>query len=203
MAQSTSDSTIVVVPKQPSSLSDHVFSWHNVGFSIQANKQEKVLLDDISGSAKSGDVLAILGASGAGKTTLLNALAGRLGPGDLKGQVLLNGQPRNPKTWVRDCSYVEQDDLMFTYLTVEETIGYSARLRLPSSMSALEKKEKIDEAILDLGLNGSRKTRIGNQEVKGISGGERKRVAIGMELITEPRILFMDEPTSGRIRNET
>eukprot|EP00842_Homolaphlyctis_polyrhiza_P003323 jgi/Hompol1/3992/HPOL_000688-RA len=187
------------------------FSWHDVGFAVPlpakprgAGKVDaasvqthKRLLQGMNGSVKAGQVVAIMGGSGAGKSTLLNTLAGRVGPGELTGSILVNGKPRNPATWQTDCAYVEQDDLMYQTLTVEETLSYAARLRLPSSMSKAEKAARVSEVIASLGLTGCRNTRIGSQDARGISGGERKRVSIGIELVANPRILFLDEPTSG------
>jgi ABC-type multidrug transport system ATPase subunit len=134
---------------------------------------------------------------GAGKTTLLNVLAGRIGEGELSGTVRLNNKLRNPATWKTDCAYVEQDDLMFQHLTVQETITYSALLRLPNSMTRDEKHDKVNDIIMDLGLNGCRNTYVGGSSLRGISGGERKRVSVGTELVTSPDVLFLDEPTSG------
>ncbi|KAH6563261.1 hypothetical protein BASA62_008687 [Batrachochytrium salamandrivorans] len=186
-------------------------SWSNVGYSLpmpKSNAQsqngtkgsvaiKKHILSDISGLVRAGEVVAIMGGSGAGKSTLLNTLAGRIGAGTLKGEILVNGKPRDPATWPTDCAYVEQDDLMYTTLTVEETLMYSAFLRLPSDMSFSERIHRVNDTIMDLGLNGCRHARIGSIGQCGISGGERKRVSIGIELVADPKILFLDEPTSG------
>lgn len=86
---------------------------------------------------------------------------------------------------------------MFTNLSVFETLRYAAFLRLPSTMTRTEKIDRVNQVILLLGLQGCRDTWIGNTEARGISGGERKRVSIGVELVSDPSILFLDEPTSG------
>jgi ABC-type multidrug transport system ATPase subunit len=107
-----------------------------------------------------------MGGSGAGKSTLLNCLAGRIADqkgSSLTGQILVNGQNRDPTTWIKTCAYVEQNDLMFTNFTVEETLTYAAQLRLPASMSAEKKAEKVNDLIMVLGLNACRNTRIGNE----------------------------------------
>ncbi|KAJ3322919.1 ATP-binding cassette sub- G member 2 [Boothiomyces sp. JEL0866] len=170
------------------------FSWSNVSFTITSGKETKQVLHNMSGEVLSGQVLGIMGGSGAGKSTLLNVLAGRIGPGELTGDILFKGRPRNPTTWKTDCAYVEQADLMFANLTVQETLDYSARFRLPHYFS---KDERVNEIIMDLGLNNCRNTVIGDENVRGISGGERKRVSIGVEIVTTPDIIFLDEPTSG------
>ena len=138
-----------------------------------------------------------MGGSGAGKSTLLNCLSGRLGKGDLSGEILFNGFPRDKQLWKSQCAFVEQDDVMFRNLTVQETLTYAAKLRLPSKMSRADKEKRVNAIIAELGLENCRNVRIGDSENKGISGGERKRVAIGMELVSDPDILFLDEPTSG------
>lgn len=86
---------------------------------------------------------------------------------------------------------------MFENLTVRETLEYAALLRLPSSMTREQKWNRVDQVIRELGLAKCENTRIGSPDVRGISGGERKRVSIGIELVTQPRLIFLDEPTSG------
>jgi ABC-type multidrug transport system ATPase subunit len=173
------------------------FRWNNVCLSatVKVGKDtvEKPLLVNMSGHVVAGEVVAIMGGSGAGKSTLLNTLAGRIGPGKLSGDILVDGHPRNPSTWKIQCAYVEQDDIMFRNLSVYETLRYSALLRLPSIMSDNEKMDRVESVIAALGLQGCRDTWIGDTQTRGISGGERKRVSIGIELVTNPQILFLDE----------
>ena len=177
--------------------------WKNVEYSIKiGNKKEKKqrkLLDDISGIARPGELLAIMGSSGAGKTTLLNTLAGRIKvkKGDeLTGSVLVNGKQRDAR-WRRTAGYVEQFDLMYGLLTVQETIQFAADFKLPREVTAGEKRAIVDRVIELLGLTAVRHSRIGEETKRGISGGEKKRVAIGIELVTFPGLLFLDEPTTG------
>ena len=182
-------------------------SWDRVSYSIRVGRgkkaENKKLLHEVTGIAKPGEIVAIMGASGAGKSTLLNVLAGRIGPGTLQGKVLINDAPRSPATWKNLIGYVEQDDLMYQNLTVRETLTYAALLRLPYSMSRQEKEARVDEIINDLSLTKCQNTIIGDSETRGVSGGERKRVSIGIELVTRPRLLFADEPTSVSSMNDT
>ncbi|GJD08270.1 Protein white [Galdieria sulphuraria] len=142
---------------------------------------EKKILQNIAGTVRSGQLLVIMGPSGSGKTTLLNALAGRLsasGNFNATGTITVNGKKRNPATFKKISAYVMQDENMFGNLTVEEQIS-------------------ISDVISEMGLMETRKTFIGSENRRGVSGGERKRVSIGKELVTDPSLLFLDEPTSG------
>lgn len=162
-------------------------------------EKQKYLLNGISGVARPGEIVAIMGSSGAGKTTLLNALAGRvrIGPNDsLTGSVTVNGRPRDDR-WRRTAGYVEQFDLMYGALTVQETIQFAADCKLPASLSHGQKRAVVDRVIDLLGLSKVRYTRIGTETKRGVSGGEKKRVAIAVELVTFPGLLFLDEPTTG------
>ena len=94
-------------------------------------------------------------------------------------------------------AYVTQDDVLMTTLTVREAVRYSAQLQLPSSMSTAAKRDRAEETLREMGLEGAADTRIGGWMHKGISGGQRRRVSICMEILTRPALLFLDEPTSG------
>lgn len=157
------------------------------------------ILSDISGSVNSGEMVAILGASGAGKTTLLNILSARLSSvGTLFGKVLFHNRPRDPQTWKRTVGFVEQDDVMLGHLTVEETLDYAARMRLPDKLyTAEQKKQRVQDTIQMLRLQTCKDTRIGTANTRGVSGGERKRTSIGTELVSDVSLLLLDEPTSG------
>ncbi|KAI3879054.1 hypothetical protein MKX03_031311 [Papaver bracteatum] len=159
--------------------------------------KRKVLLNDISGEAREGEILAILGASGSGKSTLIDALANRISKGSLKGSVTLNGEILESRLLKTLSAYVMQDDLLFPMLTVEETLTFSADFRLPRSLSKREKKARVQAVIDQLGLQNAANTMIGDESHRGISGGERRRVSIGIGIIHSPIILFLDEPTSG------
>ena len=94
-------------------------------------------------------------------------------------------------------AYVTQEDVLLGTLTVKETISYSAHLRLPTSMSKEEVNSIIDGTIIEMGLQDCADRLIGNWHLRGISGGEQKRLSIALEILTRPRLLFLDEPTSG------
>ncbi|XP_055801509.1 ABC transporter G family member 6-like [Solanum dulcamara] len=157
----------------------------------------KVLLNDISGEARHGELLAVLGASGSGKSTLIDALANRIAKESLKGEIKLNGEPLHSKLLKVISAYVMQDDLLYPMLTVEETLMFSAEFRLPRTLSKSKKKARVHALIDQLGLRNAAKTIIGDEGHRGVSGGERRRVSIGIDIIHDPIILFLDEPTSG------
>ncbi|XP_043712190.1 ABC transporter G family member 25-like [Telopea speciosissima] len=143
-----------------------------------------------------GEILAILGPSGSGKSTLLNALAGRLHGSDLTGTVLANGRKIN-KAVQRRTGFVTQDDILYPHLTVRETLIFCSLLRLPDALSKNEKIRVAESVIVELGLGKCENIIIGNSFIRGVSGGERKRVSIGHEMLVNPSLLLLDEPTSG------
>ncbi|XVF75444.1 hypothetical protein PTKIN_Ptkin13bG0189400 [Pterospermum kingtungense] len=157
----------------------------------------KTLLNDISGEARDGEIMAVLGASGSGKSTLIDALANRIAKGSLKGNVSLNGEVLESRMLKVISAYVMQDDLLFPMLTVEETLMFAAEFRLPRTLSKSKKKMRVQALIDQLGLRNAAKTVIGDEGRRGVSGGERRRVSIGTDIIHDPIILFLDEPTSG------
>ncbi|KAJ4704782.1 ABC transporter G family member [Melia azedarach] len=111
------------------------FRWNIGNLCSQGNGNTKVLLDDVSGEARQGEIMAIMGASGAGKTTLIDALAGRIEKECLKGTVTLNGEVLESKLLNNISAYVMQEDILYPLLTVEETLMFSAEFRLPRSLS--------------------------------------------------------------------
>ncbi|CAN1267751.1 ABC transporter G family member 15 [Linum perenne] len=154
------------------------------------------LLDRIRGYAEPGRIKAIMGPSGSGKTTLLDALAGRL-PGNvvMTGNVLLNGNKKRLND--SGVGYVRQENRLLGTLTVRETIKYSAHLRLPSTMTKEEIDDVAEGTLTEMGLQDCADRFIGNWHLRGISGGEKKRLSIALEILTKPRLLFLDEPTTG------
>ncbi|BAT72614.1 ABC transporter G family member STR-like isoform X1 [Vigna umbellata] len=159
--------------------------------------KETYLLHDISGQAIKGEIMAVMGPSGAGKSTFLDALAGRIARGSLEGSVRIDGKPITTSYMKMVSSYVMQDDQLFPMLTVFETFMFAAEVRLPPSISRAEKKKRVYELLDQLGLQSATHTYIGDEGRRGVSGGERRRVSIGIDIIHKPSLLFLDEPTSG------
>ena len=184
-----------------------ILQWRDIRYSVTRKGKDgeeadvKVILDDLSGDTCGGRLLALMGPSGSGKTSLLNALAFRVpkGPGAaITGAVYTDGEVVvSPKQMARVSAYVEQHDALFALSTVRETLMFAAQLRLPSDLPLPEKEAAVSAVIADLGLVSAADTVVGNETIRGVSGGERKRVAIGMDLLHDPRLIFMDEPTSG------
>ncbi|TXG70340.1 hypothetical protein EZV62_005275 [Acer yangbiense] len=172
--------------------------WEDLTVVAQSLKigATKKLVSGLSGYAESDRIMAIMGPSGSGKSTLLDALAGRLSTNTLMtGNILLNGKKAPIDS--RDVSYVTQDDYFFGTLSVREILTYSAHLRLPSKMTNDEIDEIVQETIVKMGLQDCAENKIGNWHLRGISTGEKRRVSIGVEILTQPKVLFLDEPTSG------
>jgi len=157
----------------------------------------KVILKDITVTARPGKLLAILGSSGSGKTTLLDVLASRTNGGRVSGEVLLNSKPTSHQLIKSIGAYVTQEDRFLPNLTVKEVLTFVAHMKFPSSMSEKKKANRVNTVIAELGLRHLVDTIIGGESSKGISGGERRRLSIGCQLLLDPSILFLDEPTSG------
>ncbi|KAK3812581.1 MAG: hypothetical protein JOS17DRAFT_708785 [Linnemannia elongata] len=153
------------------------------------------ILQNVSGVLRSGRTCAIMGPSGSGKTTLISMLTSKV-PKD-EGKIRVNGLEQDLSYYRKLIGFVPQEDVMMRELTVHDVLLHSAYMRLPSDLTHSQKTEKVLEIVDFLGLNSTMDSVVGDAEQRGISGGQRKRVNIGMELVTEPSILFLDEPTSG------
>ncbi|KAG2020925.1 multidrug resistance protein 1 [Coprinopsis cinerea AmutBmut pab1-1] len=185
-------------------------TWSNLSYCVPAStgifkrkKQtedgDKFIIDNISGHVPSGQMMAILGPSGAGKTTLIEILAGKSKIGITTGKVSFPFEGEDNQTPPR-IGFVPQQDILPPTLTVFETLLFAARLRLPESISDVDKQTRVNDLLEKLGINHVRDTRIGDVsggKARGISGGEMRRVTIGLELIASPDVLLLDEPTSG------
>ena len=167
------------------------------GLTVEVTRQGKRerILSPISLTVFPSELVAVMGNSGAGKTTLLKALNGYTEPAS--GKVLFNGTDlyRAYDSFRLELGYVPQDDIMHSLLTVEEALWYTAKLR--TDLRDEEIRKRVQQVISDLELDDIRNKRIGSAENKVISGGQRKRVNVGMELLSDPSVLFLDEPTSG------
>ncbi|TPX48807.1 hypothetical protein SeLEV6574_g01840 [Synchytrium endobioticum] len=163
---------------------------------FEKKSARKQVLYDMNGHAKPGEILAIMGGSGAGKTTLLNVLSGRARGGRATGDVRFNNEDVDA-WWQSAVGYVQQQDLFFETLTVRETLQYAALLKLPDTMTHQQKMARVDKVVAQMRLSRRLDTKVGNSTIRGISGGEKKRLHIASELLGSPKVLFLDEPTSG------
>ena len=166
-----------------------VIEWENLTLKIN----DKVIFENLSGCVHSGKLSAILGPSGSGKSSLLNVLSGRIGYKKntvITGDIKINGVKINPLENRQNVAYVMQEDTLYPTSTPREAIEMSANLKN-------EDKCDINKIIESLKIEKCQNTIIGSKLIKGISGGEKKRTSIGIEMVSEPQIIFLDEPTSG------
>ncbi|GBC06325.1 hypothetical protein RclHR1_06770008 [Rhizophagus clarus] len=179
---------------------EHKESWsnkfENSGSKLGSGKNLRTIIENVHGCANPGEVLAIMGPSGCGKTTLLNLLGDRVGSKGVQGTLTLNGH-KPTKISKKFIAYCTQDDMFFPQLTVKETLSFTARLRLPREMSRHDKLKQVENTMTLLNLTKCANTTVGDQRTRGISGGERKRTNIASELLTNPSVILLDEPTTG------
>ncbi|XP_073690184.1 ATP-binding cassette sub-family G member 5 [Garra rufa] len=176
-------------------VSERVGPWWNL--SSFRKKWTRQILNQVSFHVDSGQIMGILGNSGSGKTTLLDAIAGQIGnSGELLGEVFVNGRKLKTEQF-QDCfSYVLQSDNLLSYLTVEETLTYTAQLALRKhSSEAIQKK--VAAVMAELSLGHVAHSVVGGRIFPGISGGERRRVSIASQLLQDPKVILLDEPTTG------
>lgn len=174
--------------------------WKNINFSLRVKDtvkssfckpvyKRKEILKNVSGRVISGQLLAIMGPTGCGKTSLLNVLAGRVPKGGsnnacLSGKIKVNSVKRDEEKFRSVSAYVLQDDLLYAHLTVLETLQLAATFFLPAGTTEDERMLLVEAVISELGLNKARDTAIGNDKTRGVSGGERKRVCVAVQLIS-------------------
>ncbi|KAL8697189.1 MAG: hypothetical protein Q9201_007259 [Fulgogasparrea decipioides] len=170
-------------------------SFEFTDLEFQPKKAAKPILSEVTGKIDRGSLWGVMGASGAGKSTFVNVLMGKTA--HTSGTTKINGVPGDIKKYKKIIGYVPQDDIVLPELTVRENILHSARIRLPSNWTASQIQRHVDILISCLQLAHVKDSLVGNAANPVISGGQRKRVSIGIELAAAPMALFLDEPTSG------
>jgi ABC-type multidrug transport system ATPase subunit len=163
--------------------------FQNVSFVVQAKGQERHILRNVSGKCQRGHVLAIMGPSGAGKSSLIGALTLNACRGELFGSVTLNNMPLTDKGFKEHCYVVPQYDRHFPYLTCRETLRFAAELY---NIDQEQVDPAVDRVMETMGLRNCANTRNAR-----LSGGQARRLSIGMALLKQPAVLFLDEPTTG------
>jgi ABC-type multidrug transport system ATPase subunit/ABC-type multidrug transport system permease subunit len=173
-----------------------IFTWKNLTYTVKTSSGDRVLLDNVQGWVKPGMLGALMGSSGAGKTTLLDVLAQRKTEGTIRGSIMVDGRPL-PVSFQRSAGYCEQLDIHEPLTTVREALEFSALLRQSRHTPRAQKLSYVDTIIDLLEMRDIENTLIGTTTA-GLSVEQRKRLTIGVELVSKPSILiFLDEPTSG------
>ncbi|KAJ7085467.1 P-loop containing nucleoside triphosphate hydrolase protein [Mycena belliarum] len=177
--------------------SGSILSFQHLSYQVASkdSKVPKLLVDDVSVTVKAGELLAIMGPSGAGKSTLLDLMAFRKTPLD-GATVSINGEALDASRMQQMSTFVEQEDALLGVLTVRESVSYALRLHLPM-LSRREVAERVNRVLTALGLQSCANQRIGTPISRGISGGQKRRVTAACAMVTFPRILLLDEVTSG------
>ncbi|GMP88570.1 hypothetical protein CsSME_00040509 [Camellia sinensis var. sinensis] len=191
----------MVLPFAPLSLVfDHVNYYVDMPAEMKSQGVDETrlrLLRDVSGAFRPGILTALVGVSGAGKTTLMDVLAGRKTGGYIEGNISISGYPKNQETFARVSGYCEQNDIHSPFVTVHESLLYSAWLRLSKDVNTETKQMFVAEVMDLVELNTLKNALVGLPGVNGLSTEQRKRLTIAVELVANPSIIFMDEPTSG------
>jgi ABC-type multidrug transport system ATPase subunit len=166
-------------------------------FSAEKKKAKKDILHDVSFYLKPGQMTILLGAPGCGKSTLIKLLANRLRSGKVTGDLTFNGKDPRKGNFNQDIAYVPQDDVHIAQLTVQETLQFSVDCQMPKHVSKADRQERVRTTMQLLGLTHRAKTVVGDALLRGVSGGEKKRVTIGVETAKNPTVYLLDEPTTG------
>ncbi|KAJ8640586.1 hypothetical protein MRB53_017280 [Persea americana] len=191
----------MILPFEPLSI-----TFDNIKYSVDMPQEMKdqgitedrlMLLKGITGAFRPGVLTALMGVSGAGKTTLMDVLAGRKTGGYIEGRITISGYLKKQETFARISGYCEQNDIHSPYVTVYESLLYSAWLRLSTEVHSDTRKLFIEEVMELVELTSLRNSLVGLPGVNGLSTEQRKRLTIAVELVANPSIIFMDEPTSG------
>lgn len=173
-----------------------VLSWEGVGCAYKSPEGLKPVLIDVTGEARPGEMSALMGPSGSGKSTLLDMLAGRKTVGHLAGAVRVNGRPRGSRFRFIS-SYVPQDDNLVPQMTVLETCQLFSAFTLPRGTPRAVAAERIDEVLCAMGMEHARKRLVGGVLpggllLRGLSGGERKRLWVAVGILATPSVVFLD-----------
>ncbi|GLT73870.1 hypothetical protein SLA2020_457000 [Shorea laevis] len=199
--QSTTDGRKMCLPFQPLTVAFREVQYFvDVPTEMRKNgfNQKKLqLLHDITGAFRPGILTALMGVSGAGKTTLMDVLSGRKTVGIIEGEIRIGGYPKVQKTFARISGYCEQNDIHSPQITVEESVIYSAWLRLPPETDRDTRVRFVEEVIETIELDDIKDSLVGIPGQSGLSTEQRKRLTIAVELVSNPSVIFMDEPTSG------
>uniref|UniRef100_F6I5W7 ABC transporter domain-containing protein n=1 Tax=Vitis vinifera TaxID=29760 RepID=F6I5W7_VITVI len=191
----------MVLPFQPLSLAfEHVNYYVDMpaGMKSQGIEVDRLqLLRDASGAFRPGILMALVGVSGAGKTTLMDVLAGRKTGGYIEGSISVSGYPKDQATFPRISGYCEQNDIHSPNVTVYESLVYSAWLRLAPDVKKETRQVFVEEVMDLIELHPLRDALVGLPGIHGLSTEQRKRLTVAVELVANPSILFMDEPTTG------
>ncbi|XP_041778571.1 ATP-binding cassette sub-family G member 4-like [Anopheles merus] len=186
------DTTIAIERTKTPSTPPTTLEFRDICYQVRhKDGQNKQLLNSVSGAFHSGRLAGILGPSGAGKSTLLNILSG-FKTNNVSGDILINGTPIDRRKYRREVSYTPQDICLLGNITVTESLEFAADLKLSPTTTIAQKSAMVVDVLKLLGLS-----KCAHNPVANISGGEKKRLSIGLELISNPSIMFFDEPTSG------
>jgi ABC-type multidrug transport system ATPase subunit len=173
--------------------------FQNLSLQVTVAKKEINVVNEVTGRICAKTMTALMGGSGAGKTSLLNALCGRAHYGTILGDIHINGKKMAIDEIKSLTGFVPQDDVVYAELTVRENLMYAGKLTLPRNTSLEEIEDLADTTLANLGLVRVADSLVGDVKRRGVSGGEKKRVNIGLELMARPGCLFLDEPTSGLV----
>ncbi|EOD21868.1 hypothetical protein EMIHUDRAFT_117010 [Emiliania huxleyi CCMP1516] len=175
---------------------EHEFTFTDCMYTVGKGEKAKTLVSDISGRVESGLILSIMGPSGAGKTVLMKMLTLEAGPGKAHGSLRLDGQPFTPALYKQHCAFVAQHDSHAAFLTAREHLAISTSL-YQHQLGPAERAAAVDELLEHMGLTSCQHTRAGNELVRGLSGGQKRRLSLAVALSKNPALIFLDEPTSG------
>ncbi|KAG2499376.1 hypothetical protein HYH03_002951 [Edaphochlamys debaryana] len=174
----------------------------DLGYSVQVKERKKGevtkhILKDVNAVLEPQRTIAVMGASGAGKTTFLNVVAGFAKAKGVSGSITVNGEDMDGAKMRRVSGFVHQEDVILSTMTVREALVFAAMLKLPGSVPRPQKVARALSVARLLSLGACLDSLVGDSLTKGISGGEKRRLSVGMEMVTEPAVLFLDEPSSG------